>query len=244
MIRRPPRSTLFPYTTLFRSHGDAHACSFGGEMQTEHGRTLRGLKKNSVAAYTYPRRARLSNGAPGARARPGGWDIPSLTGAPLVAAVLLVVVIDAVMVLVRERPERVPDVGIDGLRVGGVVGIEERARRVLEPTRDVDGDREVRGPRSYGDRRGELHLDLRFGVRREGEGLGRADRRRERAGHGHSPELCLDPAVGAGGNEGVEHQLSRRDEREIDRQRAELELLAVVIRLVAAIIARGAARGR
>src|SRR2546425_4012612 len=24
MIRRPPRSTLFPYTTLFRSHG--HAC--------------------------------------------------------------------------------------------------------------------------------------------------------------------------------------------------------------------------
>src|SRR5258708_19100440 len=25
MIRRPPRSTLFPYTTLFRSYGDA-AC--------------------------------------------------------------------------------------------------------------------------------------------------------------------------------------------------------------------------
>src|SRR2546430_10243369 len=26
MIRRPPRSTLFPYTTLFRSH--SRACSF------------------------------------------------------------------------------------------------------------------------------------------------------------------------------------------------------------------------
>src|SRR5688572_31283323 len=25
MLRRPPRSTLFPYTTLFRSHGHAHA---------------------------------------------------------------------------------------------------------------------------------------------------------------------------------------------------------------------------
>src|SRR2546426_8111832 len=25
MIRRPPRSTLFPYTTLFRSHGVGHA---------------------------------------------------------------------------------------------------------------------------------------------------------------------------------------------------------------------------
>src|SRR3989442_12059479 len=24
MIRRPPRSTLFPYTTLFRSHGHGH----------------------------------------------------------------------------------------------------------------------------------------------------------------------------------------------------------------------------
>src|SRR2546426_7171311 len=24
MIRRPPRSTLFPYTTLFRSHPDVH----------------------------------------------------------------------------------------------------------------------------------------------------------------------------------------------------------------------------
>src|SRR5437899_6538471 len=27
MIRRPPRSTLFPYTTLFRSDGAARACS-------------------------------------------------------------------------------------------------------------------------------------------------------------------------------------------------------------------------
>src|SRR3989449_7616318 len=27
MIRRPPRSTLFPYTTLFRSSGDIRHCS-------------------------------------------------------------------------------------------------------------------------------------------------------------------------------------------------------------------------
>src|SRR5256885_15088916 len=32
MIRRPPRSTLFPYTTLFRSHDVAHLLSqVGGE---------------------------------------------------------------------------------------------------------------------------------------------------------------------------------------------------------------------
>src|SRR2546430_4460282 len=27
MIRRPPRSTLFPYTTLFRSHGAVSPCN-------------------------------------------------------------------------------------------------------------------------------------------------------------------------------------------------------------------------
>src|SRR5260370_29497316 len=34
MIRRPPRSTLFPYTTLFRSHLDPHRA-------TPSGRTFR-----------------------------------------------------------------------------------------------------------------------------------------------------------------------------------------------------------
>src|SRR2546422_6370542 len=29
MIRRPPRSTLFPYTTLFRSHGDSSGGGHG-----------------------------------------------------------------------------------------------------------------------------------------------------------------------------------------------------------------------
>src|SRR5258708_12614252 len=33
MIRRPPRSTLFPYTTLFRSHGDLVAGVKAGTMQ-------------------------------------------------------------------------------------------------------------------------------------------------------------------------------------------------------------------
>src|SRR2546429_6265709 len=43
MIRRPPRSTLFPYTTLFRSHagtgqnhGDgAHRTNFGAQAMTD-----------------------------------------------------------------------------------------------------------------------------------------------------------------------------------------------------------------
>src|SRR5574343_789025 len=32
MIRRPPRSTLFPYTTLFRSPGDPHPLQGGRPM--------------------------------------------------------------------------------------------------------------------------------------------------------------------------------------------------------------------
>src|SRR2546425_6862800 len=32
MIRRPPRSTLFPYTTLFRSSLDLFAVLFGGAV--------------------------------------------------------------------------------------------------------------------------------------------------------------------------------------------------------------------
>src|SRR5436305_4564140 len=38
MIRRPPRSTLFPYTTLFRSHdlaGVSRYASRGGEIRQE-----------------------------------------------------------------------------------------------------------------------------------------------------------------------------------------------------------------
>src|SRR3712207_9049231 len=36
MIRRPPRSTLFPYTTLFRSeHDDANRALMGANMQRQ-----------------------------------------------------------------------------------------------------------------------------------------------------------------------------------------------------------------
>src|SRR5260221_5386935 len=33
MIRRPPRSTLFPYTTLFRSHEERHSLTGGTAMR-------------------------------------------------------------------------------------------------------------------------------------------------------------------------------------------------------------------
>src|SRR2546427_5041061 len=39
MIRRPPRSTLFPYTTLFRSRAPGNARLHGGQR----GRAVRGM---------------------------------------------------------------------------------------------------------------------------------------------------------------------------------------------------------
>src|SRR5690349_23630982 len=40
MIRRPPRSTLFPYTTLFRSHGRSPPRVRRRLLSREHGRLL------------------------------------------------------------------------------------------------------------------------------------------------------------------------------------------------------------
>src|SRR5258707_5323047 len=41
MIRRPPRSTLFPYTTLFRSQPDLPCMEAGvGRSRLQHGETI------------------------------------------------------------------------------------------------------------------------------------------------------------------------------------------------------------
>src|SRR5256884_8713456 len=47
MIRRPPRSTLFPYTTLFRSHLDALAAGLegAGGVDTAVSLTVSGLRR-------------------------------------------------------------------------------------------------------------------------------------------------------------------------------------------------------
>src|SRR2546430_10392745 len=41
MIRRPPRSTLFPYTTLFRSDGALHGDADGDQPSLHHGGPVR-----------------------------------------------------------------------------------------------------------------------------------------------------------------------------------------------------------
>src|SRR2546427_1567604 len=48
MIRRPPRSTLFPYTTLFRSALlELHADALGGSLHGETGGRRQGDRKST-----------------------------------------------------------------------------------------------------------------------------------------------------------------------------------------------------
>src|SRR5256885_14427095 len=101
MIRRPPRSTLFPYTTLFRSYAEASRREpvtldegldhFAGaayarveldvdlklpgyEREVVDGLTRRGLADRSLVSSTYLESMdRLGELAPGVRR---GWSIP------------------------------------------------------------------------------------------------------------------------------------------------------------------------
>src|SRR5256885_9258391 len=51
MIRRPPRSTLFPYTTLFRSRAELPPLPPGEAAGRQHG---------AVSAHTHPRQLRAA----------------------------------------------------------------------------------------------------------------------------------------------------------------------------------------
>src|SRR5256885_12076519 len=50
MIRRPPRSTLFPYTTLFRSAKYSFADAYKGDYITRNWETIRSIRKPVIAA--------------------------------------------------------------------------------------------------------------------------------------------------------------------------------------------------
>src|SRR2546427_1859773 len=72
MIRRPPRSTLFPYTTLFRSHGDLSAqipAPWPAELQARLAQALRSeehtselqSQSNLVCRLLHEKRTRLNS---------------------------------------------------------------------------------------------------------------------------------------------------------------------------------------
>src|SRR3712207_7803476 len=58
MIRRPPRSTLFPYTTLFRSHKSLLLCRVGPRRAPAFRRARRAGGRVSLQLFTKPETAR------------------------------------------------------------------------------------------------------------------------------------------------------------------------------------------
>src|SRR2546430_11313784 len=65
MIRRPPRSTLFPYTTLFRSQSERNGLRSGcGEMDSPEASE----RANRRAVHTRMREIELDNFVPAKRA--------------------------------------------------------------------------------------------------------------------------------------------------------------------------------
>src|SRR5258708_26390199 len=72
MIRRPPRSTLFPYTTLFRSRA-AHAVRAACWVRARGGRPqLRAAGPASAAGARDPETNRVGSSRPDTRAPPPG----------------------------------------------------------------------------------------------------------------------------------------------------------------------------
>src|SRR5260370_4455637 len=94
MIRRPPRSTLFPYTTLFRSKAPicctgvvAAACTQG--KRTQHGKPRREIRDDQLDAREGPaRRAGVAERlvVPPKPANAGGRQGPQLTTNPTTRA--------------------------------------------------------------------------------------------------------------------------------------------------------------
>src|SRR3989442_3301861 len=64
MIRRPPRSTLFPYTTLFRSQG-------AGPRGTTRSRAAAGAARRARRFVCEKRRIRFGRNFPGAERNAG-----------------------------------------------------------------------------------------------------------------------------------------------------------------------------
>src|SRR2546430_13368140 len=58
MIRRPPRSTLFPYTTLFRSRRGGHAGRLRDAQRAPRGLGSRRARRGPPPAVRRPRAAR------------------------------------------------------------------------------------------------------------------------------------------------------------------------------------------
>src|SRR2546421_2247550 len=69
MIRRPPRSTLFPYTTLFRSHAACGRCRDAAQPEATNGGAVN--ERRIAHAHAQPARRGLHRAHVGASAERG-----------------------------------------------------------------------------------------------------------------------------------------------------------------------------
>src|SRR5258708_24814547 len=60
MIRRPPRSTLFPYTTLFRSRGHLEAASLG-DRERDQQRRIQRRRRQAESFFVDRKSTRLNS---------------------------------------------------------------------------------------------------------------------------------------------------------------------------------------
>src|SRR3712207_8705864 len=71
MIRRPPRSTLFPYTTLFRSNRDKRRTVF--LLVTVHGLRFKRERSERRCVHAAAKVLRARPRGPAGRAARGAW---------------------------------------------------------------------------------------------------------------------------------------------------------------------------
>src|SRR3712207_9184380 len=113
MYRRPPRSTLFPYTTLFRSFGAATACGLQARYAAadlaapeRRGRDL------SLVVWATTVGSVLGPNLAGPGADLGrSLGLPALGGAFVVPAAVLAVVAVGLLVLLRPDPLLLAQIG-------------------------------------------------------------------------------------------------------------------------------------
>src|SRR2546422_2452802 len=100
MIRRPPRSTLFPYTTLFRSRGDHRPLSLGAVRSRTHPVRDHRRGERAGAPHDLARRSRHGGREPGVvSARRLRRRIVSGAMTALVAVLSFVAVLALVLIL-------------------------------------------------------------------------------------------------------------------------------------------------
>src|SRR3712207_493822 len=133
MIRRPPRSTLFPYTTLFRSHAHrpGEGGAFGGVGQVG-GEVLR----LGWAAPDEQAHAPARGGAPVGRVRP---VVEPRSFGPVARAQAPPTIGRDLGDPGLDRYEAEPLAGGDGQHVAALPGLQAAADAVVRPVHAVAG---------------------------------------------------------------------------------------------------------